>query len=320
MKKAIIAIESLANRWFKHQYKTPIDSEYISKNIIYQYAYLEYLKDEKVPFFSFASLAYHYFKLGKISKVEELYINFINNEQPSKPKDTNKNIIIKKSPNPKGFEKVYDISKEKKEQKTELNRKFNPNDAEFKKLKEYFVFSTSIDKLITNNKDREQKEEYRSYLIECKKSLTEELKKEIVFENIQKNIELIGNNEKDNTFNKKANLTDMIKFFSVFKSPNEKNDDKQWLDENQFNKFIEKAFKGNIMVEKQKIELGNSEKFFIVKRFAAFYESHLIQNLAKKSDKERYIKLLTDNFTDWYFEDIKANFKTTNHQRSWDLY
>lgn len=112
----------------------------------------------------------------------------------------------------------------------------------------------------------------------------------------------------------------MIKFFSVFKSPNEKNDDKQWLDENQFNKFIEKAFKGNIMVEKQKIELGNSEKFFIVKRFAAFYESHLIQNLAKKSDKERYIKLLTDNFTDWYFEDIKANFKTTNHQRSWDLY
>jgi len=320
MKKTITAIQSLANRWFKHQYKTPIDSEYISKNIIYKYAYLEYLKDKEVPFFSFVSMAYHYFKLGKISKVEELYINFINNEHQSKPKDTNKNIIIKKSSNPKGFEKIYDISKEKKEQKRELAKKFNPNDTEFKMLKGYFVLSSSIDKLITNNKVREQKEEYRSYLNECKKILDKELKKEIVFEDIQKNIELIGNNEKDNTFNKKAQLNSMIQFFSVFKSKNEKNDDKQWLNDIQFNKFIERAFQGNIIVEKQKLELGNREKHFIVKRFAQFYESHLKQKIANKSDKAIYIKLLTDNFTGWSFEDISENFKTTSSKRSWDLY
>lgn len=320
MKKTILGIQSLANRWFQSQFKTPIDSDYISKNIIYKYAYTEYLKDKEVPFYIFANKAYHYYKLGKINKVEEMYIAFINKANEVQPNRFAKNIVIKPSANPKGFERPIDISKGKKEHKVEIFKKFNSKDTEFKLLKNFFILAISIDKLITNNKLKEQKEEYSNYLNKCKTELEKKLNKKVALEALQRNIELIGNNEKVNTFNTKANLNDLIQFFSVFKGKNKKNGDKQWLSDIQFNKFIERAFQGNTRVEKQKFEMGMREKYFIVKRFVELYESHLKLSIASKSDKINYIKLLTDNFTGWSYEKVSENFKTTCSKRSWNYY
>ena len=320
MKKTITAIQSLAKRWYKHQYNTPIDSDYITKNIIYKYAYLEYLKDKKVPFYIFASIAYHYFKLGKINKVEELYLDFINKTRQPQQIDSSRNIVIKKSSNPKGFDRLIDITKEKKEKNIEVRFSFNPKDTEFKLLKGFFVLSFAIDSLITNNKINEQRDLNSNFLVDYKKAIEKKLTKKIVIDTINNEIEHIGDIETPNKFNKQAKLDEMIKFFSVFKGKNEKNKDKQWLDENQFNKFIEKAFHGNVIVEKQKFHQGKFEKYFIVKRFVQLYESHIKLKLAEKSDKDKYIKLLTDNFVGWDFEDISANFKSTIVKRSWEMY
>lgn len=118
-----------------------------------------------------------------------------------------------------------------------------------------------------------------------------------------------------NVFCKLMPLEIPIEHFKVFVKTKSKNGN-LFLTNEQLNSFIERAFEGNNKIEKQTLNCTNREKLFLVKRFYQFY-TLVVSDYEKTTQcKEKYIKLLTDNFTNWDFENIKDNF-TNKVKRDW---
>lgn len=92
---------------------------------------------------------------------------------------------------------------------------------------------------------------------------------------------------------------------------------KPFLTIEAFESFIQRAFLGEDL-PKQTINWGHGEKFFIVKRFYQFF------NLSCKgyfentyNCREKYIKLLCDNFTGWGYRDVFNNFGNNKSKKEW---
>ncbi len=98
-----------------------------------------------------------------------------------------------------------------------------------------------------------------------------------------------------------------IEHFKVFKEKSSKNG-KPFLTIVQFDLFIQRAFHGDSEISKQTFNVGNREKLFIVKRFHQFYDIAAKEYENTTQCRDKYIKLLTDNFTNWEYQDIKNNF------------
>ena|ERR1035437_783757 len=112
-----------------------------------------------------------------------------------------------------------------------------------------------------------------------------------------------------NTFCNSMPLDIAKNHFKVFTLPNAKNKNLPYLSTAQFNLFIEKAFTGKTELQKQTINHApHKEKLFIVKRFYEFYLIATTNYENTSQCQEKYIKLLTDNFTNWNYESIKNNF------------
>jgi hypothetical protein len=113
-----------------------------------------------------------------------------------------------------------------------------------------------------------------------------------------------------------------ITHFSVFKCQNERNENKVWLTEEAFNKFIENIYNDK-PIEKQTFNLGKNEKQFIIGRFYQFYKIGRSDYHTERDATKKYRKLLTDNFDNPEFEDksVSANFRASSKfSRSWSKY
>jgi|GEM_PF-2238091 len=112
-----------------------------------------------------------------------------------------------------------------------------------------------------------------------------------------------------NTFCNSMPLSVPMEHFKVFTLPNKKNKSIPFLSLNQFNSFIERAFHGKTELPKQTFTLApHKEKLFLVKRFYEFYSIAVKDYENTSQCQEKYIKLLTDNFTNWDYQNIKNNF------------
>ena len=118
-----------------------------------------------------------------------------------------------------------------------------------------------------------------------------------------------------NVFCKPMPLEIAREHFKVFVTTESKNGN-LFLTNEQLNSFIKRAVEGNKEIEKQTLNWANREKLFLVKRFYQFYTLAVDRYENTTQCKEKYIKLLTDNFTNWDFKNIKSNF-ANKVKRQW---
>ena len=119
-----------------------------------------------------------------------------------------------------------------------------------------------------------------------------------------------------NVFCKAMPLDFAISHFKVFTEKNSKNG-RPFLSCEQLNSFIERAFYGNSKLPQLSFNLDTKEKMHIVKRFYDFYfeSSKQYENTSQCQDK--YIRLLTDNFSNWQYSSIKNNFSKKPKKQYW---
>jgi hypothetical protein len=122
-------------------------------------------------------------------------------------------------------------------------------------------------------------------------------------ENIEKDEPI----EETNNFCSKMPLNFARKHFKVFVDTDSNNKSK-FLTDTQFEVFIQRAFLGNQNTQKQKMNIGTRETQFIVRRFYEFYTEAIKELYENQQSRDKFIKLLTDNFENWEFEKVKSNF------------
>ncbi|MBK6828944.1 MAG: hypothetical protein IPG86_19760 [Chitinophagaceae bacterium] len=115
------------------------------------------------------------------------------------------------------------------------------------------------------------------------------------------------NDQTGNLFCNAMPLQVAIDHFRVFTEQKSTNG-KPFLTKKQLNAFIARAFCGQTTIVKQTFNCSSREKLFIVKRFHQLYSlaAGRYENTTQCTPK--YIKLLTDNFTNWNHSAIKHNF------------
>ena len=121
-----------------------------------------------------------------------------------------------------------------------------------------------------------------------------------VFKNANFDECLIGDN--------KFNNVPIEKVIAFFKQLCDK--DKLVLSELEFNHFIQRAFLGNISIEKQTFNTSKVRKTMIIKMFHQFYQVSINKFNYEKPNirKDKYVKLLTDNFSNWDHKSVSDNF------------
>jgi hypothetical protein len=113
-------------------------------------------------------------------------------------------------------------------------------------------------------------------------------------------------------FNKMP-IEDTKKHFMQLTKPNSKSG-KPFLTEEQVRKFIDRAFNGQEPSQKLSFSETRGSKGNIVGCFYKYYikcvdHNGMIGKFDIMASPEKYIKLLTDNFNNWSYEEIKNNFR-----------
>lgn len=134
-------------------------------------------------------------------------------------------------------------------------------------------------------------------------------------ENIRKEKEGINSATQPNIFCKSMPLNIPIEHFKVFTEKLSKNK-KPFLTIEQLNLFIDKAFKGNEKLPKQKFnQMPKGEKLLIQAVFYDFYNTNCFYYFNTMQCQDIFIKLLTDNFEGWDYKNVKANFTPKTKKR-----
>jgi hypothetical protein len=120
--------------------------------------------------------------------------------------------------------------------------------------------------------------------------------------------------EKANIFCPSMPLSVSRNHFKVLTENNSKNG-KPFLTPDQLDSFIDMAFCGNQDLPVQKINLDlKGETIKVQNVFYAFYCKTVKDYFPTDNCRDKFITLLTDNFTGWDFEKVKKNFsKHTKH-------
>jgi len=122
-------------------------------------------------------------------------------------------------------------------------------------------------------------------------------------------------NSEENYFCKSMPLNIPKEHFKVFTEKKSKNG-KVYLTVEQFNIFIEKAFSGKKELPKQKFnQTPRGEKLLIQTVFYEFYNTNCIVYFHTMQCQDIFIKLLTENFEGWGFNNVKANFTPKTKKR-----
>ncbi|RAU81977.1 hypothetical protein [Pontibacter arcticus] len=121
----------------------------------------------------------------------------------------------------------------------------------------------------------------------------------------------------ENQFCKGMPMQEVIEHFKPLATTLSKHNNQPFLSQEQFNLFLKRAFLNQTGIEQQKINMGNGEKYFVIKRFYQFYSIASVQYESTTQCKDKYIRLLSDNFSNWKYEDLKGNFSQNKSKREW---
>lgn len=127
----------------------------------------------------------------------------------------------------------------------------------------------------------------------------------------------LGNPEKEqpNTFCSNMPLSIPKEHFKVLTIETSKNG-QPFLTNEQFGLFIERAFCGNAEIPKQKInQAPKGEKLLIQSLFYDFYDYYCMEYFSTMQCQDDFIKLLTDSFIGWDFQNVKDNFRPKTKKR-----
>ena len=116
--------------------------------------------------------------------------------------------------------------------------------------------------------------------------------------------------EQLNTFCRSMPLSIPKEHFKVLSEAMSRNNSQPFLTDKQYRLFIERAFCGNAEIPKQKInQAAKGEKLLIQSLFYEFYENYCIEYFQGSQCQDNFIRVLTDNFEGWDFQNVKDNFK-----------
>lgn len=116
--------------------------------------------------------------------------------------------------------------------------------------------------------------------------------------------------DRENIFCKKMPLDIPKEHFKILTEKNSKNGE-PFLTQDQFNNFINRAFCGKTDLPLQKFnQAPKGEKLKIQYLFYQFYENYCFEYFNTGQTKDVFIKLLTENFIGWDYENVHDNFNT----------
>lgn len=118
----------------------------------------------------------------------------------------------------------------------------------------------------------------------------------------------LQNYEGENLFCSSMPIKKAVEHFSKFEELNKNK--KPFLTKEQLDLFIRKAFYKQPDIQKQRFNYNSDrENGLIISHFHKFYSLALNEDFENSSQcRDKYIKLLCDNFTNWDFEKVKQNF------------
>jgi hypothetical protein len=120
--------------------------------------------------------------------------------------------------------------------------------------------------------------------------------------------------DKQNSFCKEMPLKIAKDHFKIFTEKKSKNQ-KSFLTIEQFEIFIERAFRGKVTLPKQKFNQKHGDKLLIQAVFYDFYNNNCFKYFSTMQCQDKFILLLTDNFEGWDFGQVKANFTPKSIRR-----
>lgn len=116
-------------------------------------------------------------------------------------------------------------------------------------------------------------------------------------------------NAKCTSFSDKLNLRAAIEHFEVLKTRVSKLNNKPFLTDKQFETFINVAFCSGKRTRKIRFnKKPKGEKQLIVRLFYEFYSNTYEELFGSQNNRDKYIKLLSDNFLGFEFDSLKTNF------------
>ncbi|HMG67776.1 MAG TPA: hypothetical protein VK588_08825 [Chitinophagaceae bacterium] len=121
--------------------------------------------------------------------------------------------------------------------------------------------------------------------------------------------------KQENKFWKGIPMGIVVNHFKVLSERNSRNG-KPFLTVEQLVKFFEKGFLGKAKIKKQKINISNGEKGFVIKRFYEFFEL-AVSNYSELNKKAKYISLISTCFDNWEHKSIVSFFKPNKAKENW---
>ncbi|SOD98051.1 hypothetical protein [Spirosoma fluviale] len=117
-----------------------------------------------------------------------------------------------------------------------------------------------------------------------------------------------------NVFNERMHLDEVRKYFIQLAKNSSKNGN-PFLTIEQFEQFINRAFVGEPFTEKLSMNEKTGDKGKVIGLFYLFFtrcttHQPKIGKLDPNATVEKYIRLLTDHFDNWTFDEVKNNFRS----------
>jgi hypothetical protein len=116
-----------------------------------------------------------------------------------------------------------------------------------------------------------------------------------------------------NNFNK-LNIDIVQKYFMQL-AENQSKNEISFLTKEEVKTFIDRAFRGNNNAKKVTINVSKGEKTMVWRLFYDFYNDCTMNSEfegTKKDTKGKYVRLLTDNITNWEYQEVFNNFSKSD--------
>lgn len=123
--------------------------------------------------------------------------------------------------------------------------------------------------------------------------------------------------EQPNKFNSPMPLLTVRKYFMQLSNSPRKNRG-AFLTPDEVNLFVRRAFVKEKGIGEMTLKVGPKDQLYVWKIFYQLYDYCLLNHYEDTSQcREDYIRLLTDNFTNYDFDKVRANFGSGKCKRSW---
>jgi hypothetical protein len=119
--------------------------------------------------------------------------------------------------------------------------------------------------------------------------------------------------KRGNIFNPSMPLEEVRRWFTKLANTSSKNGS-PFLTVEQVDQFVKRAFEGESFADKLSMNTKNGDKGTVIGLFHSYYIYCVTHktNMGKidpVASREKYIRLLTDHFDNWTFEEVRNNFR-----------